>query len=157
MSHTTKPTAEDYGPDCTTEQIQEVLASLERWSARTKEHVTYSRKSERHDFQKDLLVEISLAGEKTKKATRQWFKVKSRNLSRSGVGIVLPPMFIPRLFGDDTPFVRGDEAFRVGVELIVKLVPPDGPIILIRSVVKRVRTIHLGFLEAGLRFLERMT
>lgn len=146
----------EYDPDCTPQQFAEVLASLDRWSVRTQDHVTYLRKCERHDYRTSVVVarcEVPpLAGTPVSKLM---FQVMGRNLSQSGLGFLSPPVFVPRLLSDETPLVRGEFAFRLGIEVNVKLVPKVGPPLLVRASVTRIRPVQGGFTEVGIAFIER--
>jgi len=143
-----------YEPDCPPEQIEHVLAALDRWSRRTAKHVTHQRASDRHAYRTTVMVEPSepaTAGS----TLRQLFHVPTRNVSKTGLGFVASPVFMPRLLSDTTPFVRGEAAFRVGMKIKVTLGPPTGMMPTLCGEIVRVRPVHLGFLEIGVRFLDR--
>ena len=143
-----------YEPDCAPEQIEHVLAALDRWSRRTGKHVTHQRASDRHAYRTTVIVEPSESA--TPNSTlRQFFHVPTRNVSKTGLGFVVPPLFIPKMLSDTTPLVRGESAFRVGMKIKVTLGPPTGLMPTICGEIVRVRPVHLGFLEVGVRFLDR--
>src|SRR5437870_517987 len=48
-----------YEPDCSQEQIEQVLSALDRWSSRTAKHVTHQRASDRHAYRTTVIVEPS--------------------------------------------------------------------------------------------------
>lgn len=146
----------EYDPDCTQQEFAEVLASLDRWSGRTQGHVNYLRRFERHNYRTNVIVaKCESPPPSGTPAYELRFQVMGRNLSQSGLGFLSPPLFVPRLLSDETTFVRGELAFQLGTEVKVKLSNRSGPTLLVRADVTRIRTVHAGFLEVGLAFIER--
>lgn len=143
-----------YEPDCSPEQIEHVLAALDRWSRRTGKHVTHRRASDRHAYRTTVMVEpVQAVGAST--AVRQFFHVPTRNVSKTGLGFVAPPLFMPKMMSDATPLIRGESAFKVGMKIKVTLGPPTGMMPTLCGEIVRVRPVHLGFLEIGVQFLDR--
>jgi hypothetical protein len=143
-----------YEPDCSPEQVEQVVSALDRWSKRTAKHVTHQRVSDRHAYRTTVIVEPcdSIASESE---LRQLFHVPTRNVSKTGLGILVPPIFLPKLLSDATPLIRSESAFRVGMKIKVTLGPPTGMMPTLCAEIVRVRPVHLGFLEVGVRFLDR--
>ena len=142
-----------YEPDCSPEQIEQVLCALDRWSDRTSKHVTYQRASDRHDYRTTIIVEIS---EPTlSEGPRQLFHVPTRNVSKTGIGFIAPPVFLPRLLSDSTPLIRTETVFRPGLKIKVTLGSPTGTMPTLCAEIVRCRTVHFGFFEIGVRFLDR--
>ena len=67
----------------------------------------------------------------------------------------MPPVFLPTMLSDATPMVGGESAFKVGMKIKVTLGPPTGMMPTLCGEIVRVRPVHLGFLEVGVRFLDR--
>jgi hypothetical protein len=88
-------------------------------------------------------------------AIRQVFHVPTRNVSKAGLGFVVPPVFMPRLLSDESPLVRSEALFRVGANVKVRLAPSSGSMPTLRGVVIRLRPVHFGFFDVGVRFLGR--
>ena len=143
-----------YDPDCTPEQIVQVLSALDRWSGRTARHVMHQRKSDRHNYRTSVIIE---AGEEQPgaAASRKIFHVPTRNVSKAGLGFVAPPVFMPRVLSDRTLLVRTELMFRVGTQVKVKLGSADGKMPTLSGVVMRLRPIHFGFFDVGIRFVAR--
>ena len=147
--------AEDhYEPDCSPEQVELVVSALDRWSGRTSKHVTHLRSSERHDYRTTVTIESNepLIGDTT---LRQVFHVPTRNVSKAGLGIVAPPVFLPRLLSDATPLMRAEAIFRVGAKIKVTLGPPTGIMPTLNAEITRRRPIYFGFFDVGVRFVAR--
>ena len=143
-----------YEPDCPAEQIEHVLAALDRWSRRTGKHVTHRRVSDRHNYRTTVIIEPS-DSVTANSTVRQCFHVPTRNVSKTGLGFVAPPIFMPKMLSDTTPLIRAESAFRVGMKIKVTLGPPTGMMPTLCGEIVRVRPVHLGFLEIGARFLDR--
>jgi hypothetical protein len=142
-----------YEPDCSAEQMDEVLRSLDRWSDRTAKHVTHRRVAERHAYRAVVMVEPverRLLGPQ-----RQIFHVPTRNISKRGIGILAAPQFMPRLSSDETPIVRGDSVFQEGAKVKIVLPAKNGNGATICGEIVRVRQVHFGFLDIGVRFVDR--
>jgi PilZ domain-containing protein len=143
-----------YAPDCSPEQIEEVLSSLDRWSERTAKHVVHRRRAKRHQYHTNVTVEL-YDGQDADATPRQTFTVTTRNLSKTGLGLVIPPVLVPRLLSDATPLVRSEAVFQVGMKIRVTLGPPTGIMPTLWAEIVRVRPVHFGFFEIGVRFLDR--
>jgi hypothetical protein len=143
-----------YQPDCSPEQIEQVLSSLDRWSSRTGKHVTHQRAADRHNYRTTVIVEPN-DPQLPDSAPRRLFHVPTRNVSKTGLGFVIPPMFLPRLLSDATPLVHAEAAFRVGMKIKVTLGPPTGNMPQLWGEIVRMRQVHLGFFEIGVQFVDR--
>jgi hypothetical protein len=142
-----------YEPDCSPDELRQVIGVLERWSRRTRKHVTHVRASHRHEYRTTVLVETS---EITADGpARRLFHVPARNVSKTGLGIIAPPVFVPKLLSDTTPLLRADTVFRLGakVKLVLGSQLPNAPVVIAEVI--RVRLIHHGFFDIGVRFLAR--
>jgi PilZ domain-containing protein len=143
-----------YQPDCSAEQIEQVLSSLDRWSSRTGKHVTHQRASDRHIYRTTVLVEPS-DPQLPDSGPRRLFHVPTRNVSKTGLGFIAPPMFLPSLLSDATPLVHAEAAFRVGMKIKVTLGSPSGTMPQLSGEIVRMRPVHLGFFEIGVQFVDR--
>jgi hypothetical protein len=143
-----------YQPDCSAEQIEQVLSSLDRWSSRTGKHVTHQRAADRHIYRTTVIVEPS-DQQLADSAPRRLFHVPTRNVSKTGIGFIAPPMFLPSLLSDATPLVHAESAFRVGMRIKVTLGPPTGTMPQLWGEIVRMRPVHLGFFEIGVQFVDR--
>src|SRR4029078_3782541 len=115
-----------YDPDCSPEQVMQVLSALDRWGARSARHVFYQRSNDRHNYRTSVIIEPSgpaVAGETT---MRKIFHVPTRSVSKTGLGFVAPPVFMPRVVSDRTLLVRTELVFRVGTQVKIKLGSADG-------------------------------
>jgi len=156
MSHSVETDISEayYDPDCTPEQIVQVLSALDRWSGRTAKHVMHQRKSDRHNYRTSVIIEAA-DPQSGGTASRKIFHVPTRNVSKAGLGFVAPPVFIPRVLSDRTLLVRTELMFRVGTPVQVKLGSADGKMPTLSGVVMRLRPIHFGFFDVGIRFVAR--
>jgi hypothetical protein len=144
----------EYDPDCTPEQVEQVLLSLDRWSVRTAGHVNHHRGAERHDLRTVVIVEGSPPTPENG-CLRQIFHIPTRNLSQKGLGLIVPPVFVPRVLSDATPLVRTDTVFRVGQEIKIRFGPEGTTLPALRGVIVRMRVVHLGFWELGVQLTAR--
>jgi len=155
MSQTAQPTiAEiDYEPDCSPEQVIQVLSALDRWSSRTARDVPQKRASERHDYRTTVILEPLGDATAGGQRVRQVFHIPTRNVSKEGLGFVAPPVFLPRQISDNTPPVRTEIMFQVGTKVKVKLGPPGGSMPTLSAVITRLRPVNFGFFDVGVRFI----
>jgi hypothetical protein len=144
-----------YDPDCPAEQVSQVLSALERWSGRTARHVTHQRTSDRHDYRSTVIIEAGGDASAGGAVKRQVFYVQTRNVSKAGLGFIAPPVFMPRVLSDTTPLLLTEVVFQVGTRMKVQLGPPTGNIPTLSAVVTRLRPVHFGFFDVGVRFLAR--
>ena len=144
-----------YDPDCSPEQVMQVLSALDRWSGRTARHVMHQRGNDRHNYRTSVIIEPSGPAEAGAAATRKIFHVPTRNVSKAGLGFVAPPVFMPRVISDRTLLVRTELMFRVGTQVKVKLGSADGKMPTLSGVIMRLRPIHFGFFDVGVRFVAR--
>jgi len=143
-----------YYADCSPDQVEEVLAHLDRWSDRNATHVTHNRHHERHEYRTEVIVERLHEGNDAPDV-RQIFHVQARNVSRVGLGFLAPPVFVPKLVSDATPLLRTDDIFEVGASVTVKLNAADRDAIEVCATVMRRRPVQFGFFEIGLKFTGR--
>jgi hypothetical protein len=102
-----------------------------------------------------VIIESSDPAAPAERAVRQVFHVPTRNVSKAGLGFVAPPVFTPRLLSDETPLLRSEVIFRVGAKIKVKLGPADGKMPILSAEVTRLRPVHFGFFDVGIRFIAR--
>lgn len=143
-----------YDPDCNPDHLEQVLRALDQWSSRTARHVTHQRRSDRHDFRSVVYIEPR-AGVPGALPIRQIFHVTTRNVSKTGLGFVAPPVFMPRLLSDDTPLVRSEVIFREGAHVKIRLQAGDREMPTLSAEISRLRLVHFGFFDIGVRFLAR--
>lgn len=153
-THEPRLTEIDYDPDCNPEQLAQVLHALDQWSDRTSGHVIHQRSSDRHHYRTTIAIEPEPSPSHSP-PFRQIFHVPARNVSKSGLGFVAPPLFMPRLLSDETPLVRSEHIFRVGATLKIQLHAPGKTMPTLRAEVARLRPVHFGFFDIGVRFLAR--
>lgn len=144
----------EYDPDCTPQQLEQVLLALDRWSVRTAGHVNHQRGAPRRDLRTVIIVEGSQPTPENG-CLRQIFHIPTRNISRSGLGLIVPPVFVPRMLSDATPLVRSEAAFRVGQQIKVQFGPEGTTLPALRGVIVRMRAVHLGFWELGVQLVAR--
>jgi hypothetical protein len=143
-----------YDPDCNPEQLEQVLRALDQWSDRTARHVTHLRQNDRHSYRTTVTVEPQ-PGKPAAARFRQVFHVQARNVSKNGLGFVAPPVFMPRVLCDETPLVRSEIIFGVGAPLKVRLQAPGRQPLALNAEITRLRLVHFGFFDIGVRFLAR--
>jgi len=144
-----------YEPDCSPEQLTHVLSALDRWSGRTAKHVTHLRSNDRHNYRTTVIIEPSIPVTPVDRLVKQVFHVPTRNVSKAGLGFVASPVFAPRMVSDKTPLLRSEAIFRVGAKIKVKLGPPDGKMPTLSAEITRLRPVHFGFFDVGVRFIAR--
>jgi len=153
----TKPA--NYAPDCPPEQLEQIREILEKWSARNGNHVSHLRSAERRDFRSAVVVEArprgSTAPDEHVPFPRLSFSVPVRNISQTGIGLLAPPMFALRVKSESASMLRTEDIFFQSAEVTVHLSRGDHQPILVDGTVVRLRPIHQGFFEIGLRFLSR--
>src|SRR5262249_53467829 len=140
---------------CTPEQVMQVLSALDRWSGRTARHVMHQRGSDRHNYRTSVIIEPSAPAVPGEAVMRKIFHVPTRNVSKAGLGFVAPAVFMPRVVCDRTLLVRTELAFRVGTQVKIKLGSADGKMPTLSGVIMRLRPIHFGFFDVGVRFVAR--
>src|SRR5437763_15912129 len=97
MSPTTEACTEiHYDPDCSREQLVQVLSALDRSSHITGDQAAQLRTNERHDYRTTVIVERLMSDAPAEPPLRRGFYVASRNVSRNGLGLVVPPPFVSR-------------------------------------------------------------
>ena len=144
-----------YEPDCAPEQLAHVLSALDRWSGRTSGHVTHLRSNDRHDYRTTVIIELTNPSTDEDGILRQVFHVPTRNVSKAGLGFVAPSVFVAKLLSDKTPLVRSEVVFRVGAKIKVRLGPADGKMPTLSAEITRLRPVHIGFFDVGVRFISR--
>jgi len=144
-----------YEADCAPEQLTHVLSALDRWSGRTAKHVNHLRSNDRHNYRTTVIIEPSESTLSAQRYIRQVFHVPTRNVSKAGLGFVAPPVFRPKMLSDATPLVRSESIFRVGAKIRVKLGSPDGKMPTLCAEITRLRPVHFGFFDIGVRFIAR--
>jgi hypothetical protein len=143
----------DYEPDCSPEQVVQVLSALDRWSSRTAPHAKQQRASERHDYRTTVIIEPQSETVVGDQRIRQVFHIPTRNISKAGLGFVAPSVFLPRQVSDSSPPVRTEIMFQVGSKVNVKLGPSSGKMPTLSAVITRLRPVQFGFFDVGVRFL----
>lgn len=81
--------------------------------------------------------------------------VQARNLSQSGISLLAAPRFEPNLIADDTPLISAEAIFRLGRPMAIALNLTQQLPLWMEGQVVRVRRVHQGFLEVGIRFTRR--
>jgi hypothetical protein len=144
-----------YEPDCPPEQVMHVLSALDRWSGRTARQVAHLRATDRHDYRTTVIIEPNKQAAAGEGLMRQVFHVPTRNVSKAGLGFLAPPVFMTQQPTDVAPLVRTDEIFQVGTAVKVMLGPSDAAMPTLKAVVTRLRPVHFGFFDVGIRFTAR--
>jgi hypothetical protein len=149
----------EYLPDCTDRDIQEVLALLDKWSQRNASHVTHLRGAERRDFRGLVVTIASNAVPGTIADAPQGAtvtcRVPARNISQTGFGFIAPPVFAPRWMSDGTPLLKTCELFRPGRNVTLQFERGGAAPLQVDATVVRLRPVHRGFFEVGVRFCGR--
>jgi hypothetical protein len=155
MSQTAKSkiTEVHYEPDCPPEKVTQVLSALDRSSGRSARNVTHLRATDRHAYRTTVIIEPNESPASDEPLVRQVFHVPTRNVSKTGLGFVAPPVFRPSSVSDATPFLRSEIRFRVGTQIKVKLGPPTGKVPTLSAVITRLRPVQFGFFDVGVRFM----
>jgi len=147
-----------YLPDCTTEQSAQVHALLDWWSSRNERSVAHLRQHERRDYRGPAILEMPLASVEPHVEDHGQvvaFHVLARSLSASGLGFIAPGWFVPQLISDETALINTELAFRAGRLVTVRLPRGDAPALVVMGQVARIRPIHHGFFDIGVRFISR--
>jgi hypothetical protein len=147
------PAEIQYEPDCSSEEMSHVLAVLDRWSRRTAKYVRHARACHRHEYRTMVMVEVN--DQEDEIPLRRVFRVPARNVSKTGLGIIAPPVFVPRSQSDATSILRADMVFRLGAKVKITLGSRLQAATIVRAQVTRMRLIHNGFFDIGVRFLSR--
>jgi hypothetical protein len=151
-------TVVDYHPDCTPELLAETIDILDRWSKRTEAHVSKRRARPRFAYRGTvtLVSPIRTPGEASiDERALAVFHVTARNISQCGVGLIVPPTFLPVQMSDKTPLILSESLFREGLRVTVAISGPGVELGPVDGVIVRQRRVHHEFLELGVKFLER--
>ena len=147
-----------YIPDCDPAQCQEVYDSLSRWSGRCEKHVSNKRRHVRKAYRTMVYVIAPLQKRVTvekNQPARPILQVPTRNLSQSGVALVVPPRFAPRSPLDDRPLLPATAIFVPNVTLEIAVLAKGKTLIWLVGRVRRVRVMQHGFLDVGVQFLRK--
>jgi PilZ domain-containing protein len=80
-------------------------------------------------------------------------EVFSRNLSKSGFGFLVPPIYLPEAGFTRGIAMRGEDVFEVGKRVEIAIVRPEGPTQWMPARVLRARPMEGGFVECGVEFI----
>lgn len=131
--------------------IESLRAALERWRGRNEGHHHEKRNRDRSPYYAQPIVSLHPKG-----ATEMRFRAWARDLSRSGVCLLLPRKLTA--MSSQSTFRNTIDVWgilNVGDELAVGLEKdPDDPIWLV-GVVRRLREFQSVALECGVQFVER--
>lgn len=143
----------DYRPCWEADEVLQVLEGLDRLSRRSGNMVKL-RRHERQPYTAGVLITQKRKG-RLQDGARVVLHVLSRNLSRSGLGLLAPLQFEPEIPSPDAPLLRSANVFRDGAILDIGLWRPTGSLMWLYGTVIRARTVQHDFLDVGLRFLGR--
>ena len=147
-----------YVPDCDPAQCQEVFDSLSRWSGRCEKHESNKRRHERKTYRTTVYVIAPLQKKITiapNQPARPILQVPTRNLSQSGVALIVPPKFAPRSPLDDRPVLPSTAIFIPNVTLEIAVLAKGKMLIWLVGRIRRVRVMQPGFLDVGVQFLRK--
>jgi hypothetical protein len=147
-----------YIPDCDPAQFKEVYDSLTRWSRRSEGHVSNKRRHDRKAYRTVVYVIAPLQKRLTverNQPARPILQVPTRNLSQSGVALIVPPRFGPRSPDDDRPTISASSVFVAGATLEIAVIAKNKTLIWLVGRVRRARSMQHGFLDVGVQFLRK--
>jgi hypothetical protein len=138
--------------------VRAVLDALNWWSERSEEHRSNQRRHGRNLYEAVVWMQPLPASSRpgAERVGRPvQLQVQARNLSQSGISLLAAPQFEPDLINDDTPLLSAEGIFRLGRPVAIGLNPTQQEPLWIEGQVVRVRKVHQGFLEVGIRFTRR--
>jgi len=147
-----------YRPSCSSATLNSVLDVLNRWSGRCEDHHSNKRRHTRGVYEAKVLAAIStekLDNFPIPSGRRLTFEVWARNLSRDGISLVAAPYFVPPTISDETPRLNAAQVIQPGRTIELRLELPGQKQMWLEGQVVRVRTVHDGFVECGVRFTRR--
>jgi hypothetical protein len=147
----------DYRPCWDAAQMQQAREYLDRLSARTGAKQTDQRRhSERRPYTVAVLV---TQGRKSRLADGSRFMLHAiaRNLSRSGLGLLVPLYFEPEIPNRDAPAIQSMTIFRDASLLEIGLRKACGSMLWLLGTVIRARTLNHDVLDVGVRFNSRIS
>ena len=146
-------------PDCSHRQLESVLDTLAKWSARNSSNVAHLRASPRRELRGVVTLFLShrhpKVTDKDAPLMRLALRVPARNISQGGLGLVAPPQFVPPLLTDSTLLLKTVNLLREGVPVTIQLSRDGAPPLIIDGIVARLRPTHQGFFDVGVKFVER--
>jgi hypothetical protein len=147
-----------YVPDCDPAQFKEVFEGLTRWSRRCERHVTNKRVHDRKIYRTVVYVIAPLQKRVTvekNQPARPILQVPTRNLSQSGVALVVPPRFCPRSPLDERPIISAASIFAPNATLELAVLAKQKTLLWLVGRIKRCRVMQHGFLDVGVQFLRK--
>lgn len=144
-----------YLSDADSDLVEEVLAAIDRWQRRTEGHITSGRRAHRFAYSTVVTVRTIVgirARDKEEEFREVCFPVYARNLSQSGIGIVVAPRYLPQLMADDSILLRGEDLVAVKKPVEIGLRAANGEIRWVVGTVVRRRAVQYGFLDCGVAF-----
>ena len=147
-----------YVPDCDPAQFKEVFEALTRWSRRCEQHVTNKRIHDRKMYKTLVYVIAPLQKRVTiekNHPARPILQVPTRNVSQSGVALVVPPRFGPRSPLDDRPIILAPSIFIPNSTLELAVLVKQKTLLWLVGRIRRVRMMQHGFLDVGVQFLRK--
>lgn len=147
------PTAEEalrYEPCWQEDEIEQVLATLGRLEKRKSDNLVVQRRHERKPYVAPVLVALHRKGRNGR--SRSLLTVISRDLSRSGLGLIAPLFFEPDDSDESVTMLRGANVFREGAVLDLGLRKLSGDLLWLFGTVLHVCTVQHDFLDVGIRF-----
>jgi hypothetical protein len=142
--------AVSYAPCWRLEQVEAAMRDLAARRETPSQRGTERRQAPRRDYAGPVLVELVPGADD--EPLRRRFQVFAHNLSRSGIGLLLPLTFAPQEWSHFTPLVQTESILLAGSKLKVGLLKEGVRMLWIEGTLVRTRRLPFDLIEAGVRF-----
>ena len=132
------------------DEIEQVLATLNRLESKVPQRLLEQRGNERKSYATPILV--AQTRKSRQKSPRAILPVVGRDLSRSGLGLLSPLFFEPEHSHRGATLVRAMNVFQEGAVIDIGLRKPNDELLWLFGTVMRVCTVQHDFLDVGIRF-----
>jgi hypothetical protein len=141
-----------YVPECSAATIDQVVEILERWRKRSENHFSNRRRDHRFPYISNVMVIVELSLVAGEPQAPILFSARARNLSISGISLLVAPVYVPEQTSDNTPLVHVERLVPEGRAITVGLPRQNDQYLWMRGSVLRSRVVHFGFRECGISF-----
>lgn len=159
MPHRAKSAAKEaarYMSAATSRRAEQTIEVLEAASAGGSSAASERRREPREPCSGQVAVKLAVrtASIVTGGIPRQvCVEVFSRNLSKSGFGFIVPPIYLPEEGSTTGIALRGEEVFQAGKLVEIAIVRAEGQTSWMAARILRARAVDGGFVECGAEFV----
>jgi hypothetical protein len=143
----------DYRPCWDVNEVRQVVEGIHRLSNRKGKAIVQRRRCDRKYYLAPVLAMPHLDAKARQDEARMLLHVVARDLSQSGIGLLVPLFFEPEVASQLNPVVRSTSIFHSNGKIEIGLRRSSGSLLWIIGLVVRARTVQNDYLDIGIRFL----